>query len=1469
MKKTLKIMVTAMLVMLIAASIFTVSYAADKETYIAAETLADDTFIRVGAELPSIGYFLDSGSCLDSQIWYKSKTDSQNLSDYTKCTSNIVEEGYNYIYCATVTPMWRKYFNSNTSFKLELPNGTYYPICKEIYDVEFRDFNDGYSLLFFISKEDIGYINVGTVDELREALGSSDNLNIRLKSDIKYEIPRGSKAFTPITVFAAKTLDLNGHSLEILDKTNVDKSSDFTLDSELAMFKIATHATLTVDDSVGGGCIKFKGDMIDVHMWALLFWDTSEYNDYATRDIFQVAGGKLIVNAGNFYAGNAKEQYLQDKVVYAHQIVTGTPVVVNAGEAVINGGYFEGYSVVEAGPGMSNAIFVDEKAKATINSGEFRLKGTGHMMIGTPEIKGGTFVAETYDHIRTLQTSATSNSYTDGKIGKYNIPDNSWHGTYVDAYEGEKLITSPQSYSFLKYTGTEPVKFVQKTVSGGINFTSGVAVGKSISVTLSGNIAEIYKNNPGAVSFEWMSAQAGTNRWITEEEHTKDFTPTTYHNGRDIRLAITVDGMKGKLYSSRVRVTKQSQDFGAPPTKAGAEVNYANAQITISDYSSAQEYVLTESTATPDWATAIRPDDGGVFRNLAKEKIYYIHTRYKETDEKAAGSKVVYTVADLREQVYLTGIELVAEKVYADAYTYVKITANPIPANAINFDGILGSKWILNSGTGSTAKLYATFRGMDINPGSYYKSVYLYGTQAETVNVSAEMTIGYNNIARAAVTIERADQDGKYAFSNGEIAYRPAFDGTSNITLAKGTSAVVSLVNNNSERGDKPIDSIGWSKNGGDTLIGISFQRIEGSNQVIVKASDTCTTGIERFNCVVNGVTMINKLVVQVVDAEIPAESISLDKHSLALKKSASEDLYAKVLPVNSTDNVVWTSSNTDVATVSGGRVTAKAAGTAVITAKAGEFATTCKVIVSDKADEHRVDVSFGTADKVFAAEGTKVTIKAGAAPENCAFDKWYANGVALSKPTASTTTFTMPANDVSLTASYKVVTLGKPKTVTATQTTNQIKLTWSAVPGAESYNVYQKNGSGWKLLGNVKNTEYTIKNLKAGTKYTFAVRAAWTKNGKFTLAPAFATYDTATKTVAANVKATPGANVIKLTWTKCAGATGYRILYKVGTSSSWKTALSATTATTVDVKGLTAGTKYSFAVRPYVKNGSTVVWSDYKEILTATKVVKPSKVTAKQTKNSITLSWTKCAGATGYRILVKSGSTWNVAVSSTSATSYTIKNLKAGTKYTYAVRPYIKNGSTVVWSDFTQLATATKAVKPSKVTAKQTTNSITLTWTKSVGATGYRIHIKSGSSWKTVLKATTATSHTFKNQKAGVKYTFAIQPYIKNGSNVIWGEYAEFTTASLPATVTAKVSSPSKGKVSVTWGAVNGADVYRVYYKLGNGSYKLYKTYSSVQKLNFNLKSGSKYTFAVRAGIKTTSGNIFGSYKAVSVTVK
>lgn len=81
---------------------------------------------------------------------------------------------------------------------------------------------------------------------------------------------------------------------------------------------------------------------------------------------------------------------------------------------------------------------------------------------------------------------------------------------------------------------------------------------------------------------------------------------------------------------------------------------------------------------------------------------------------------------------------------------------------------------------------------------------------------------------------------------------------------------------------------------------------------------------------------------------KIALRKISLNKASVNINVGSSARLSVSFSPANTTESksVTWSSSNTSVATVSGGKVTAKKNGTATITAKVGNKTATCKVTV-------------------------------------------------------------------------------------------------------------------------------------------------------------------------------------------------------------------------------------------------------------------------------------------------------------------------------------------------------------------------------------------------------------------------------------------------------------------------------------------------------------------------------------------
>ena len=85
---------------------------------------------------------------------------------------------------------------------------------------------------------------------------------------------------------------------------------------------------------------------------------------------------------------------------------------------------------------------------------------------------------------------------------------------------------------------------------------------------------------------------------------------------------------------------------------------------------------------------------------------------------------------------------------------------------------------------------------------------------------------------------------------------------------------------------------------------------------------------------------------VRPVIGPIPVESLSLDHSAISMKERDTFPLNATVYPSTASNVITWTSSNTSVASVSGGLVTALKAGTTTITAKCEAFTAQCEVTV-------------------------------------------------------------------------------------------------------------------------------------------------------------------------------------------------------------------------------------------------------------------------------------------------------------------------------------------------------------------------------------------------------------------------------------------------------------------------------------------------------------------------------------------
>ncbi len=262
---------------------------------------------------------------------------------------------------------------------------------------------------------------------------------------------------------------------------------------------------------------------------------------------------------------------------------------------------------------------------------------------------------------------------------------------------------------------------------------------------------------------------------------------------------------------------------------------------------------------------------------------------------------------------------------------------------------------------------------------------------------------------------------------------------------------------------------------------------------------------------------------------------------------------------------------------------------------------------------------------------------------------------------------------------------------------------------------------------------------------------------------------------------AVPGKTSVALSWNKAENATGYRVYYKLAGDLNWRVCISYTTKTTYIFDDLPSGEYYKFAVKSlYKKSDGKYISGGYKELQTSTQPLAPTTITATQTTSTITLNWSACKGATGYRVYQYSPSKGKyVQIASVKGkTTYTkSKNLKAGSQYKFKIKPYVKlSDGTVIWGEASDaFTTATKPVPPTKITATTTSSAISLKWTASAGATGYRVYQYSPSKGKYVQIASVKGVTSYKKSKslkANTTYKFKVKPYVKLADGtVIWGK--------------------------------------------------------------------------------------------------
>ncbi|MBO5725757.1 MAG: Ig-like domain-containing protein, partial [Clostridia bacterium] len=259
--------------------------------------------------------------------------------------------------------------------------------------------------------------------------------------------------------------------------------------------------------------------------------------------------------------------------------------------------------------------------------------------------------------------------------------------------------------------------------------------------------------------------------------------------------------------------------------------------------------------------------------------------------------------------------------------------------------------------------------------------------------------------------------------------------------------------------------------------------------------------------------------------------------------------------------------------------------------------------------------------------------------------------------------------------------TLPANTTVSASSSASAIKLTWKKVTGATGYMVYNSSKTLLKDCGNTLTNTFT--GLKAGTSYTYYVRAYRTVGGKKYYS-GYTKVSMSTKPAAPTVKFTSTTTTAKLSWGKVTGASGYMVY-----NSSKKLLKDNKTATSYSISKLKAGTSYTYYVRTYRKALGKTFYSDYIKVTIATLPAAPKITSTTSNSTEIKIVWSKVSGASGYEFYNSDKSfLWE---GDSSYTSLRIYDCMVGTQYTHYMRAYKTVGGKRIYSSYVKITYATK----------------------------------------------------------------------------------------------------------------------------------------------------------------------------------
>ena len=445
--------------------------------------------------------------------------------------------------------------------------------------------------------------------------------------------------------------------------------------------------------------------------------------------------------------------------------------------------------------------------------------------------------------------------------------------------------------------------------------------------------------------------------------------------------------------------------------------------------------------------------------------------------------------------------------------------------------------------------------------------------------------------------------------------------------------------------------------------------------------------------------------------------------------------------------------------------------------------------------------------------------------------------------------------------------------------TSSEISLKWNENTMAEGYVLEKKDGTNWVPImstANTSDTSYKVSGLKAGTAYSFRLKAYIEG-----LSSEYATLNVNTrpyKTVGMKCGGKTS-DSITLQWDKNTSASGYELQKYDGSKWVAIKTLTSNTDTSFTVTNLAPSTTYKFRLRAYKSFGS--VAKSYSEFTALNVTTRPYTTTglkcSSKTNVSINLQWDKNTSASGYELQKYDGSKWETIKTFTSNadTSFNVTGLKASTTFKFRLRAFKALTNAKSYSEFTNLNVNTRPYTTTGMKCSSKTNvSANLQWNKNISADGYVLDKYDGSKWVTIKTFTSNadTSFNVTGLKASTTFKFRLRAYKNFGSAKEYSACTYLNVNTRPYTTTGmKCTSKTNVSANLQWNKNISADGY-VLDKYDGSKWVTIKTFTSNADTSFNvtgLKASTTFKFRLRAYKNFGSAKEYSAFTYLNVNTR